>query len=149
QFQMLRERLLRSDLRRLVAERRRWLDAVDAGSRAALGCGTQAARPGCDVSVRFIAFALRGLPPSQVFAQAMVAFELAAADPRVAGVNLVMPEDWHVPMRDHALHMRMFRFLRNAYSGVNVALHAGELALGVVPPENLGLHVRQAIEVGG
>src|SRR5690606_8079111 len=47
------------------------------------------------------------------------------------------------------LHMRMFRFLRNAYSGVNVALHAGELALGVVPPENLGLHVRQAIEVGG
>jgi adenosine deaminase len=148
-FQMLRERLLRGDLRRLVAERRRWLDAVDAGSRAALGCGTQAARPGCDVSVRFIAFALRGLPPSQVFAQAMIAFELAAADPRVAGVNLVMPEDWHVPMRDHDLHMRMFRFLRSAYSGVNVALHAGELALGVVPPENLGLHVRQAIEVGG
>ena len=94
-------------------------------------------------------YALRGLPPSQVFAQAMVAFELAAADPRVAGVNLVMPEDWHVPMRDHDLHMRMFRFLRNAYAGVNVALHAGELALGVVPPENLGLHVRQAIEVGG
>ena len=30
-----------------------------------------------------------------------------------------------------------------------MALHAGELALGLVPPETLGLHVRQAIEIGG
>jgi adenosine deaminase len=32
---------------------------------------------------------------------------------------------------------------------VRVALHAGELALGLVPPEKLGSHVRQAIEIGG
>jgi adenosine deaminase len=60
-----------------------------------------------------------------------------------------MPEDWFFAMRDHDLHMRMFRFLRKSYPGVNVALHAGELALGLVPPEKLGLHIRQAIEVGG
>jgi len=76
-------------------------------------------------------------------------FELAVADQRIAGVNLVMPEDWFIPMRDYGLHMRMFRFLRASYPGVNVALHAGELTLGLVPPETLGLHVRQAIEIGG
>ncbi len=148
-FQVLRERLLASALQGRVAARRQWLDAVDAERRAALGCGTPTARPGCDLPVRFIAYALRGLAPSQVFAQATFAFEMAAADGRVAGVNLVMPEDWHVPMRDYELHMRMFRFLRTAYPGVNVALHAGELVLGLVPPETLGRHVRQAVEIGG
>jgi hypothetical protein len=149
-FQVLRERMLATaGFKERVAERRRWLDAVNTETRAALRCGTQAAVPGCDVSVRFIAYALRGLPPHQVFAQAMFAFELAASDPRIVGVNLVMPEDWFFSMRDHDLHMRMFRFLRKSYPGVNVALHAGELALGLVPPEKLGCHVRQAIEVGG
>lgn len=148
-FPVLRERMLAGPLPGRIAEHRRWLDAVDAEMRAALGCGTPAAMRGCDISVRFIAYALRGLPPHQVFAQAMFAFELAAADPRIAGVNLVMPEDWYIPMRDYDLHMRMFRFFRKSYPGVNVALHAGELAFGLVPPEKLGLHVRQAIEVGG
>ncbi len=149
-FQMLRERMLATaGFKQRVGERRRWLDTVNAEARAALGCGTQAVMPGCDISVRFIAYALRGLPPHHVFAQAMLAFELAASDPRVVAVNLVMPEDWFFSMRDHDLHMRMFRFLRKSYPGVNVALHAGELALGLVPPEKLGGHIRQAIEVGG
>jgi hypothetical protein len=149
-LQTLRQRILSTaGFKERVGERRRWLDAVDAATRATLGCGTPAAMRGCDISVRFMAYALRGLPPAQVFAQAMFAFELAAADPRIVGVNLVMPEDWFVSMRDHDLHMRMFRFLRTSYPGVNVALHAGELALGLVPPEKLGLHIRQAIDVGG
>jgi adenosine deaminase len=148
-LRVLRDRLLERGLRQRVGERRRWLDAVEAGARDTLRCRTPSAVRGCDISVRYIAYALRGLPPSQVFAQALFAFELATADERVAGVNLVMPEDWYVPMRDHSLHMRMFRFLRTMYPGVGVALHAGELALGLVPPETLGLHVREAIEVGG
>jgi adenosine deaminase len=43
----------------------------------------------------------------------------------------------------------MYGFLRRQYPGVKVALHAGELSLGLVPPEELGLHVRQAISIGG
>lgn len=148
-FSGLRERVLASGLSGRVAERRRWIDAIEADARSELRCGTPAAMPGCDVSLRFMPYALRGLPPHQVFAQAVLAFELAAADARIAGVNLVMPEDWHIPMRDYDLHMRMYRFLRKSYPGVKVALHAGELSLGLVPPEQLGLHVRQAIEVGG
>jgi hypothetical protein len=148
-FPLLRGRMMARGLRERVAERRRWLDLVESGARTALGCGTAAAMRGCDIPLRFMPYALRGLPPAQVFAQAMFAFELAAADSRIAGVNLVMPEDWYIPMRDCELHMRMFRFLRKSYPGVKVALHAGELALGLVPPEKLGLHVRQAIEIGG
>lgn len=150
QLQSLRERLLSSiPLKQRIDERRRWLDTVSAEARTTLGCGTPAARPGCDISLRFITYALRGLAPEQVFARTVFAFELAAADPRVVGVNLVMPEDWYIPMRDYDLHMRMFRFLRKLHPTVNVALHAGELAFGLVPPESLGTHIRQAINVAG
>ena len=148
-FAAVRDQMLAAGLRDRVAEQRRWLDAVEAQSRTTLGCGTAAARPGCDVSIRYIAYALRGVAPHQVFGQALAAFEMATADPRVAGVNLVMPEDGYVSMRDYALHMRMFRFLGNTYPTVNVSLHAGELSFGLVPPEQLGLHVRQAVEVAG
>jgi adenosine deaminase len=148
-FRGMRDRLIADGIRQRVSERRRWIDAVESRARAALRCGTPSAMPGCDLSVRFIPTALRALPPPQVFAQALFSFELVAGDERSAGVNLVMPEDWHVPMRDYDLHMRMFRYLKTAYPGVNVSLHAGELTLGLVPPEMLGLHVRQAIQVGG
>jgi len=148
-FRSLRERIVASGLRQRVAERRRWLDEVESVVRATLQCDTPGAIAGCDVSVKYMGYSLRGLAPHQVFARAVFAFEMAAADARVAGVNLVMPEDWYIPMRDYELHMRMVRFLRTVYPGVNVALHAGELAVGLVPPEVLGRHVRQAIEIAG
>jgi adenosine deaminase len=116
-FQVLRERMLADAFHERVADRRRWLVAVATEARAALGCGTPAAMRGCDTSVRFIAYALRGLPPHQVFAQAMVAFELAGADPRIVGVNLVMPQDWYIPMRDYDLHMRILGFFRTSHPG--------------------------------
>jgi adenosine deaminase len=74
--------------------RRRWLDSVEAEARAILRCGTASASPSCGMSLPFLAQVLRGVSPSQVFAQSMLAFELASADSRVAGVKLVMPEDW-------------------------------------------------------
>ena len=148
QFEVARRRFA-ATLPERIANHRRWLDAVEAAARATLGCRTASTSPPCGMSLRFLAQVLRGVSPSRVFAQSMLAFELATTDGRVAGVNLVMPEDWFVPMRDYDLHMRMFRFLRRLHPGVRVALHAGELSLGLVPPEKLGLHVRQAIAVGG
>ncbi len=148
-FPELRERVLANGFRQRLEERKRWFDDIDAQVHASLGCGTSSAMPGCDVSVRFIASASRGVPPEQMFAQAMFAFELAAADPRFVGVNLVAPEDSYIAMRDYDLHMRMFRFFRQSYPGVHVSLHAGELSFGLVPPEQLGLHVRRAVEIAG
>jgi adenosine deaminase len=148
-FAAARTTLIAQGLPERVADRRRWLDGVEEATRTFLRCGQADPMEGCRVSVRYLSYALRGLAPERVFAQALFAFELAAADPRVVGVNLVMPEDWFVPMRDYELHMRMYAFLQRQYPSVDIALHAGELTLGLVPPEQLGLHVRQAIEIAG
>jgi adenosine deaminase/adenosine deaminase CECR1 len=64
-------------------------------------------------------------------------------------VNIVGQESTMVSMRDYALHMKMFRFLKTLYPDVKVALHAGELALGEVPPEGLKFHIDQALTVAG
>ena len=65
------------------------------------------------------------------------------------GFNLVMPEDWYVPMHGFDLHMRMIEALRKFYPGTHVSLHAGELAIGLVPPEGLRFHIRESVERAG
>ena len=52
-------------------------------------------------------------------------------------------------MRDYSLHMRMYKFLSAKYPGVKLSLHAGELALGQVPPEGLKFHIAEALDVAG
>src|SRR6185369_3312396 len=106
------------------------------------------AAPGCEVEVRYLYQVLRGLPREQVFAQIVLGFELAKADPRFVGLNLVMPEDWYVPMHDFDLHMRMLDFLHGIYPKVHISLHADELAMGLVPPEGMRFHIRESIEKG-
>jgi adenosine deaminase len=63
-------------------------------------------------------------------------------------LNLVMPEDWYVPMHDFGLHMKVLDYLHGIYPRVHISLHAGELAMGLVPPEGLSFHVRESIEKG-
>jgi adenosine deaminase len=92
---------------------------------------------------------LRGLPRERVFAQILLGFELVNVDPRFVGFNLVMPEDYYVPMRDFDLHMRMIEGLRKFYPATHTSLHADELAMGLVPPEGLRFHIRESIERGG
>ncbi len=101
---------------------------------------------GCAVTVRYLYQVLRGLPKEQVFAQIVLGFELAQTDPRFVGLNLVMPEDWYVPMHDFDLHMKMLDYLHGIYPKVHISLHAGELAMGLVPPEGLAFHIRESIE---
>ncbi len=100
-------------------------------------------------TLRYQPFALRFLSPSQVFAQLVAGFKLASADPHIVGVNIVGQESVNVSMRDYAMHMQMFKFLKTKYPKVKLALHAGELALGMVPPEGLTFHIRDAIDVAG
>ena len=147
-FATMREKLLSGGLRDAVAAARTELDHEQDVIQKKLECGTPSALPACDVSVRYLYQVLRGLPPEQVFAQILTGFELASADPRVVGLNLVMPEDWYVPMRDFNLHMRMLDYLHGVYPKVHISLHAGELAMGLVPPEGLSFHIRHSIELG-
>ena len=142
----LREKLLRGGLKDVVASTRKKLDDDEAKMRSDLKCGTPDAEPGCHITVRYLYQVLRGMPPASVFAEILLGFELAQADPRFVGLNLVMPEDWYVPMHDFDLHMHMLDYLHEQYPKVHISLHAGELALPLVPPEGLRFHIRESVE---
>jgi adenosine deaminase/adenosine deaminase CECR1 len=100
-------------------------------------------------TMRYQPYVLRFLSPSAVFSQMLASFKLAQANPLIVGVNIVGQESLHVSMRDYSLHMHMFRFLKAKYPDVKTALHAGELRLGIVPPEGLSFHIAEAVNVAG
>jgi adenosine deaminase len=100
-------------------------------------------------TMRYQAFVLRMLAPSQVFSNMASAFKAASKSKMIVAVNIVGGENEKVAMRDYTMHMRMFKFFKAQYPGVKVALHAGELALGMVPPEGLKSHIEEALVVGG
>lgn len=132
----------------LISDGQSDLDTIEQGVRRTLRCGLDGEDPGCAVTVRYLQQTTRTKPPVEVFAQFVYAFELVRADSRVVGLNLVAPEDGRVALADYTLQMKMLEFLASQAPDVNIALHAGELTLGMVPPENLRFHIRQAVELG-
>lgn len=96
-------------------------------------------------TMRYQTYVSRNSPPSVVFSNLMAAFKAAASDTLIVGVNIVGPENEVVAMRDEWLHVRMFLHMRNLYPNVRVAMHAGELRLGLVKPEDLTYHVNDAV----
>jgi hypothetical protein len=147
-FAQLRRKLLDAGLKELAAANSKTLAADESRARSEMKCGTAEAEPGCKVTVRYLYQVLRGLSPEAVFAQILLGFELASSDPRFVGLNLVMPEDWYVPTRDFRLHMAMLDYFYGLYPKVHIALHAGEIAMGVVKPEDLSFHIRESVERG-
>lgn len=147
-FSKMRDSLLAGGMKEVISSTRAQLDKDWAVMQDTLHCATRKPDPACQVSIRFLYQVLRGLPREQVFAQILFGFELAQADPRFVGLNLVMPEDWYVPMHDFDLHMRMMDYLHSVYPKVHITLHAGELAMGLVPPEGLRFHIRESIDKG-
>ena len=148
-FGTLRDKLLAGGMADVVAAVRSQLDSDEAREKEVLRCGTAQAAPGCEVTIHYLYQVLRGLQREQVFAQILLGFELSKADPRFVGFNLVMPEDYYVPMHDFDLHMRIIEALRKFYPATHISLHAGELAMGLVPPEGLRFHIHESIERGG
>ena len=147
-FAEMRSRLLAADFNAVFTQARQRLDSAEARRNELQHCGTPAAEPGCSVTVRYISQVLRAGPPEQVFAQILAGFELATRDSRITGVNLVQPEDDPVAVRDFSLHLAMIDFLAHEYPSVRVALHAGEIVQGMVPPEVLRFHIRESITKG-
>lgn len=146
-FAASRQRLLEAGLARAVEVGRAELDKLEQQVDAVLGCGREPRPPACRVGRRYLEQASRTSEPNMVFAQLVYGFELARADRRVVGVNMVAPEDFYVARRDYSLHMRMVGWLNDLHGTVKVALHAGELTLGLVPPSDLRFHIREAVEV--
>ena len=129
----------------IVAAASTEIDADTTRLRSALRCATPAASPGCDVTVRYIQQVNRNNPPNVVFTYMVSAFELATADHRTVSLNLVSPEEGEVSIRDYRLHMRMLDYLRGVYPDGHITLHAGELVPGLVKPEELTYHIREAV----
>jgi adenosine deaminase len=145
-FGEFRDQLFAKGLRDDVAVARAHFDEAESIRRQAERCDQPNPAAACAVQLRYIYQVLRGFPPEQVFAQTLLGFELASADPRVVGINLVMPEDGYVSMSDYTLQMRIVGFLHGLYPKVHITLHAGELAPGLVTYEGLCCHIRQAVE---
>jgi adenosine deaminase len=144
-----RDALLEKGIGAEVAAARRQLDEAEAVRAKRERCGEHAASPACRLEMRYLCQVLRGFPKQQVFAQTILCFEIASADPRYVGINFVMPEDGYLSMTDYAEQMRMVASLRRLYPKVHITLHAGEIAPGLVPYEGLCCHIRLAIEEGG
>ena len=144
----MREKLLAGGLKEVAAATSQTLAEDEAKVRKILKCDTANPEPGCAVTVRYLYQVLRGLPHEAVFAQIVLGFELASSDQHFVGLNLVMPEDWYVPIHDFNEHMAMLNYLHGVYPKVHIALHAGELAEGLVKPEDLSYHVRNSVERG-
>jgi adenosine deaminase/adenosine deaminase CECR1 len=134
---------------------RAWMDALERDPSfnraiADLVAKVDDASAGIDdenFTMRYQTYVLRLLPPSQVFSSMLAGFKAASQSAKIVGVNIVGQESSPVSMRDYTLHMKMFRFLEGRYPKVKVALHAGELALGDVPPEGLRDHIDQALAI--
>lgn len=147
-FAKLRTELLGRGLSEDVALGKKSLDAAEFSQRQREHCGQQDQSPACGVKIRYLCQILRGFPKEQVFAQTLMCFEMASADPRYVGINMVMPEDGYIAMTDYALHMRMVGFLHGLYPKVHISLHAGEITPDLVPYEGLCCHIRLAVEEG-
>src|SRR6202163_4956054 len=142
----LRTELLARGLRDDIAVARAARDEAETSRRAREHCGEPQEAPACKITIRYLYQVLRGFPKEQVFAQTLLGFETASADPRFVGINFVMPEDGTTSMVDYELHMKMVGFLHGLYPKVHISLHAGELAEGLVPPDGLCCHIRLAVE---
>ncbi len=146
-FAQMQRQLMEVGLMDLVAVGAQEMTKLEGQVAQNLGCGTAAAQPGCGVTVRYLQQTTRTKAPEEVFAQFVYAFELAKASAQVVGINLVAPEDHPIALRDYTLQMEMLEFLKKQSPEVKVSLHAGELVLGLVPPEEMTFHIRQAVEL--
>jgi hypothetical protein len=99
--------------------------------------------------LRYQNYIVRVFQPVSVFRDMVFGFYSAEKSPLIVGVNIVAPEDDPVTIRDYWLQMQMYKFCKEKFPSVRFAVHAGELTTGLVKPEELGWHVRAAVEVAG
>ncbi|SEP35188.1 adenosine deaminase [Flavobacterium sp. CF108] len=100
-------------------------------------------------TMRYQNFVLRFMEPVDLFKNLIIAFISSSESKLTAGVNIVSPEHGENSMKDYWLHMEMFKYCHSKYPDVKYTLHAGELTLGLVQPEDLTWHINDAIHIAG
>jgi adenosine deaminase len=147
-FDATRKKLEAAGLAKLVSAAKARVDLMEQTRTKKLGCAQNPDSAACRLQVRYVYQVLREFPKEQVFAQVIGGFALAATDQRVVAVNFVQAEDGYNSMHDYHLHMKMVDYAKSTYPSVHITLHAGELAPGLVPPDGLTFHIREAVELG-
>ncbi len=122
---------------------------VDTFNNILNGMHTRLHMDDSDFTIRYQTYVARVVPPATLFENLVLSFESANTSPLVVGVNIVAPEDNEVSMRDYWMHMLMFKFCHEKYPNVKYAMHAGELTLGIVKPEELTWHINAAVRTAG
>lgn len=100
-------------------------------------------------TIRYQNFVLRFMEPVELFKHLYVNFLSADKSPLIVGVNIVSPEHGEVSMQDYWLHMAMYNYMHRRFPAVKYAMHAGELTSGLVAPEELTWHIREAVLFAG
>lgn len=96
-------------------------------------------------TMRYQAYVIRFMQPVDLFKNLLLSFIAAANNPLIVGVNIVSPEDGETSMKDYWLHMIMYKYCNTRFPAVKYSVHAGELTLGMVQPEDLTWHIRSAV----
>jgi hypothetical protein len=150
-FVALQKAMEQSGLSKAIEDAVKQTNEAEKARGELLKCGTPTAEPGCQITQRYLFQVGRGRQREIVFAQILMGFEMANIkdDARFVSLNLVMPEDYYVPMHDFPLQMQMLKYLHAQYPNVPLTLHAGELVAGLVPPEGLRFHIRDSVEIAG
>jgi hypothetical protein len=104
---------------------------------------------GPGVLSRYQTYCSRNNDPLRVFAQLYVGFKASAQSPLLVGVNIVSAENGEISLRDYWGHMEMFRYCKSRIPSVKTSMHAGELRLGLTPPEDLNFHITDAVFQAG
>lgn len=129
--------------------------SVDAYIRSIETMHGEAHVEGNTVQTLYQAYVGRNADPLKVFAQLYIGFVACKKSPYLVGVNIVQAENSEVSIRDYWGHTRMFRFLTQYTRGmepkgdVAKSLHAGELTLGLIQPEELQFHIWDAVAIAG
>ncbi|WET03303.1 adenosine deaminase [Flavobacterium sp. YJ01] len=100
-------------------------------------------------TMRYQNFVLRFMEPVDLFKNLTIAFISSSESKLTGGVNIVSPEHGENSMKDYWLHMVMFKYCHSKFPNVKYTLHAGELTLGLVQPEELTWHINDAIYIAG
>lgn len=122
-------------------------DYINDTDRGSLSILENAGDPGSNVSVRFILSGTRTMTKERVFGQLAAAFDAVNKSSLAVGVTLLAAEDNWRSREDYSQQMRMVEFLHSVYPNVSIALHAGELTLGLVKTDDLRFHIKEAVEV--
>jgi adenosine deaminase len=147
-FDTARQNLMQAGLAAIVDRMRARLEEMERGRLHSLGCDPKPDSAECRVTVRYLLEVIRESPADSIFAQVLAGCMLASEEPLIAGINFVAPEDGALSMRDYHQQMRIVDYAKGIYPKVHVSLHAGELAPGLVPPDGLRFHIREAVELG-